>query len=33
MEVLRRGGMNNLFGQKELLINLEVQNNGKVCPG
>ena len=32
MEVLRRGGMNNLSGQKQFLTNLEVQNNGKVCP-
>ena len=33
VEVCWRGGMNNLFGQKGFLINLEVRNNGKVFPG
>ena len=33
VEVYLRGGMNNLFGQKRFLINLEVRNNGNVFPG
>ena len=28
----RRGGTYNIFGQKEFLINYEVQNSEKVCP-
>ena len=33
VEVCWKGGMNNLFAQKEFQINLEVRNNGKVFPG
>ena len=31
-EMWRRGGINNIFGQKEFLIKSEMQNSGKFCP-